>query len=103
TLSALLVGWMRPGRGIGRATFAPAAVLMFSPRIFYQLQVGWIEPFVVLTLCATVFCAARGWRTAAAIMLGLFCASKQYAFFTAPAALLLIPRPWTGRELVRWA
>jgi hypothetical protein len=101
TLSALLIGWMRPGRS-GRDTFIPAAMLMFSPRIFYQLQVGWIEPLVVLTLCATIFCAARGWRTVAAVMLGLLCASKQYAFFAAPAALLLIPRRWTTREIARW-
>jgi hypothetical protein len=77
-------------------------MLMFSPRIFYQLQVGWIEPFVVLTLCATVFCAARGWRTAAAVMLGLLCASSSTRFFAAPAALLLVPRPWTTREIARW-
>jgi hypothetical protein len=103
TFSAMLLGFLRPGR-TGRETLVPATMLLFSPRIFYQLQVGWIEPFVVLTLCATVFCAARGWPIATAAMLGLFCASKQYAFFAALAALLLlIPRPWTVREIARWA
>jgi hypothetical protein len=102
TISALLIGWMRSGCA-GRDTFIPAAVLMFAPRIFYQLQVGWTEPFVVLTLSAALFCATRGWPIAAAVLLGLFFASKQYAFFAAPAALLLLPRPWNVRGVAKWA
>jgi hypothetical protein len=99
TLAALLIAYMRPGA----PAFVWAAMVMFAARIFYMLQVAWIEPFVALLLAATVFFAMRKRYTLAAVALGLFLVSKQYALFTIPVALLLIPRPWNWRTLARWA
>jgi uncharacterized membrane protein len=97
-LSALLIGFMRPSRD----SFLAAAALLFSPRLFYQLQVAWIEPFVLLMLSATVFFAIRKRAALAAAAFGLFVVSKQYAIFAIPAAWLLQSRLIGTRRLINW-
>ena len=96
--AAILLAYASP-KTIG---FAPAVMLLFLPDTFRRLQLAWIEPFAVLILCATVFFAARKCFIFAAIALGLFYASKQYTPFTAPAALLLLPRPWRWRDVLKF-
>ena len=66
-----------------------AMLLLFTPRIFMIVEMAWTEPFVVLLLCATVWCAARMPRLTP-YMFGLFLASKQYLIFAVPLAALLI-------------
>ena len=65
-----------------------AALYLFTPRNLFVLQQSWTEPFVVLFLAATVWCAARHPRVAPYV-LGLFLAVKQYAVLALPLALLI--------------
>ena len=82
------------GRGVHghhapRALGALAAGLyLFTPRNLFVLEQSWTEPFVVLFLAATVWCAARHPRVAPYV-LGLFLAVKQYAVLALPLALLI--------------
>lgn len=81
-LAAALLAYARPSL----LSFAAAIMLLSMPRLFFVLEQSWTEPFVVLLLAATVFCALRlPW--AMPVALGLFIASKQYV----PAALVLVP------------
>jgi hypothetical protein len=102
TIAALLLGFARPLRGAGYAQFAPPILLLFTPGVFWMLENAWIEPLLVLMFSATVFFAARRCLNLAAATLGLFFVGKQYAPFAAPAAMLLMPRGWRLRQLVRW-
>jgi len=89
TLSGALIAYARPG-----ALAALAATLfLFTPRVFFVLEQGWTEPFVLLALCATVFAAIRSPKQVP-LFFGLFLASKQYAFLACPALALLLPRPF---------
>jgi 4-amino-4-deoxy-L-arabinose transferase-like glycosyltransferase len=91
TLAGLLIASCRPGRTAALA----AVLLLFTPRAFFILGRGWTEPFVVLMLAATVFCACRGWKLLP-VALGLLLASKQYMVLAIPLAYLLVPgwRDW---------
>ena len=93
-LAALLIGTCRPGR------LAPlaAALFLFTPRTFFVLEQGWTEPYVVLMLAATVWCACRA-PALTPLALGLLLAIKQYTLVAAPLALLLYPGSW--REAAR--
>jgi hypothetical protein len=84
TLAGALIGYSRPG-----VIAAGAAVLMlFTPRVFLILEVGWTEPVVVLLLAATVFAAMRSPR-AMPVVYGLLLAVKQYLVFALPVGYLL--------------
>jgi hypothetical protein len=60
-------------------------------------EMGWTEPFVVLTLAGTLFCACRFPR-ATPYALGLLLASKQYTVFIVPLAALLLVNPFRWRD-----
>jgi hypothetical protein len=91
TLAGVLIAYCRPGRVAALA----AVLLLFTPRAFFILGRGWTEPFVVLMVAATVFCACRGLRLLPAA-LGLLLATKQYLVVALPLAYLLVapPRRW---------
>jgi hypothetical protein len=61
------------------------------------IELAWTEPFVILFLAATVFCAVR-WPKGLPWAFGLFLASKQYTIFALPLGVLLLPRPIWRRE-----
>jgi hypothetical protein len=87
-LLAMLVGGVLVA-AIGRFTRSAlllAAVLLFTPRTFYVLEMGWTEPLSAMLLAATLLMALR-WPGVTALALGLFVASKQYL----PVALLVMP------------
>jgi hypothetical protein len=84
TLAAGFMAFTRGGRLGGLA----AALYLFTPRNLFVLEQSWTEPFVVLFLAATVWCAARHPRVTPYV-LGLFLAVKQYAVLTLPLALLI--------------
>jgi hypothetical protein len=88
-LSAIFIAYARPGSRIG---VAAASLLLFTPRVFFVLEQGWTDPFVLLGLAAVVFVALR---TSKALpwVLGLAFAVKQYTLFMVPAAWQLLPRP----------
>jgi hypothetical protein len=73
-----------------------AVLFLFAPRSFFVLGRGWTEPFVVLFLAATIFCACRC-RRLLPVALGLLFASKQYLVLAAPLVWLLIDGPSRGR------
>ncbi|MCY0996977.1 hypothetical protein OWM54_07450 [Myxococcus sp. MISCRS1] len=87
-LAAGLMAWTRGGRlGAGAA-----ALYLLTPRGFFVLEQSWTEPFLVLLLSATVFCAVRFPR-ALPYVFGLTLAIKQHTVFLLPLALLLLPEP----------
>jgi len=94
TLAGAFLTYARPGR-LG---FGAAALLLFTPRVFHILDQGWTEPYVVLLLATTIFCARRAPR-AIPFALGLFLSSKQYLLFALPLTPLLLPAPLRWREL----
>lgn len=59
------------------------SALLFSPLTFVVEYLCWTEPLVLMTLCATVYGAARR-RWWLPIALGLFLATKQYNFLALP-------------------
>jgi hypothetical protein len=94
TLAGALIAYARPvGKSIPSArAVAAAAVLLFTPRGFFVIEAGWIEPVAILMLAAVVFCACRRgrmWGIALAISLGLLLASKQYLVLALPLVLLI--------------
>lgn len=93
TLSAALLAYARPGI----LSMLAALLLLFTPRVFMIAELAWTEPFVVLLLCATVFCACRLPR-ATPYALGLLFASKQYMIFAAPLAVLLLDGSFSWRR-----
>jgi hypothetical protein len=86
--AAGLIGTIRPGR----VSKAAAVLLLFSPRAFYVLEMGWTEPFAVLLAAATVFCASRGLLRPLPVALGLFFSVKQHLVLTALVTPLLFGR-----------
>ena len=91
-VTALLIGTCRPGR----LAPAAAALFLFTPRTFMVLEQGWTEPYVVLLLAATVWCACRA-PALTPLALGLFFAIKQYAILVVPLTVLLAPGSWRER------
>lgn len=85
--------------GRGRFPVLAAALLLFTPRIFFVLGRAWSEPFAVMLLAATIFCAARQskWLPVA---LGLFLATKQYLILAVPLTFFLLPAGWKWRDWV---
>lgn len=90
TLGAALIANIRPGP-IGPLA---AALYLFTPRTFFVLEQSWTEPFVVLFLAATVFCAVRLPRVLP-YALGLLLAVKQYTVLAVPVVPLLVGPQWT--------
>jgi hypothetical protein len=95
TLAGVLIAFCRPGRIAALA----ALLLLFTPRGFFILGRAWTEPFVVLMLAATVFCACRRSR-ALPLALGLMLATKQYLVFAVPLVALL-SGTWEARRIAR--
>jgi hypothetical protein len=98
TLAALCMATARRGP-VGPLA---AALFLFTPRNLFVLEQSWTEPFVVLFLAVTVWCAARLPRLAP-FVLGLFLAVKQYAVLALPLALLIGRPPMSWRGLARTA
>ncbi|HEY2994711.1 MAG TPA: hypothetical protein VGM22_18005 [Methylomirabilota bacterium] len=93
-LAALLIGTCRPG------ALVAAALFLFTPRMALVLEQGWTEPYVVLLLAATVWCALRA-PALVPVALGLFFAVKQYTVLAAPLVVLLYPGPAPWRDAAR--
>lgn len=85
---------------LGREAKLAAYIFLFTPRVFYLLELSWTEPIVVLFLTATIYCAIHHPRWLP-FMLGLLFASKQYLLFLIPLTLLLIPPKSSWRNWVR--
>jgi 4-amino-4-deoxy-L-arabinose transferase-like glycosyltransferase len=79
-----------------------AILLLFAPRSFFVLCRGWTEPFAVLCLALTIFCALR-YRKLLPIALGLLLASKQYLVLALPLVALLVDIPDRWRNSMKLA
>jgi len=71
-----------------RLSILAAAIFLSTPAMIPVLRMGWTEPYVVLLLAVTVFCACRAPRLFP-WALGLLIAVKQYAIFAALGVFLL--------------
>jgi hypothetical protein len=91
--TAALMAYAHPGR----SARVGAVLLLFTPRIFLVYEQGWTEPFVVLAVAATMFCAARRPRMLP-IALAALIAVKQYAVLVLPLLWLLLPRRIDGQR-----
>jgi hypothetical protein len=76
TAAGALISALRPGPIAGAA----ACLYLFTPRIFYILEMAWTDTLVVLGLAAAMFSACRFPRTLPYVY-GLFLAIKQYLVF----------------------
>ncbi len=85
TAAGAFLAYARPGRVAALA----AAVMLFSPRAFFVLQMSWTEPLLVMLLAAALFAAVRAPRVLP-IALGVLLASKQYLALMVPAVWLLV-------------
>ena len=95
TMSGFFMAYARPSR----VSMIAAVVFLFTPRVFYLLELGWTEPLVVLLLTATIFCAWRAPRLLP-FALGLLFAVKQYAVLTAPFVFFLLPGPFKMKDFL---
>ena len=89
--TALAAGFMAYARG-GRLGAGAAALYLLTPRGFFVLEQSWTEPFLVMLLSASLFCALRFPR-ALPYVFGLMLAVKQHTVFLVPLAFLLVPEP----------
>ena len=94
TLAAALMAYARPGL---LGAFA-AGIFLFTPRVFFVLEQGWTEPYVVLLLSFTIFCACRAPKLLP-YALGLLFAIKQYMLFAVPLVFLLTPAPFRWKDV----
>ena len=82
-----------------------AAALLLAPRVVFQLEQGWTEPFPILLLAATVATALRR-PPLAWLPLGLLIASKQHMLLALAFVSMLVPAPLPGIDTtsrwVRW-
>ena len=84
-----LCGWRRGASGTSeRQASLAALLLLFTPRVFFQLEQGWTEPFMVVLLAATV---ATADTRASRPLAGLLVAVKQYLIVALPLMPLLWP------------
>jgi hypothetical protein len=88
-LAGLLIGYSRPGI-VARLA---AALLLFTPRMFFILGRAWTEPFTVMLLAGTVFLACRHSRLLP-VALGLLFATKQYMVLAVPISFFLLAPGW---------
>jgi len=95
-LAGVFLALMRPDR-IGALA---AALLLFSPRVFFVVEQGWTEPFAILLLAAMVACARR-WPRALPLALGLLLAVKQTMVFIPLLAFLLVGGMGGWRDWLR--
>jgi hypothetical protein len=111
-LGALVLGAMLIGYATSsRLSMLAAAMILFTPRVFFVVEQGWTESFAVCWLGATVF-ALRQRVPGGPLALGLLCAVKQHlaiaialyplgeparsrrAILTAAAVVLLVTLPF---------
>ena len=70
-LAAALIVRLRPGRAASLAAY----LLLFTPRVFFVVEQSWTEPFVLVGVVLTVYCALHHPRWTP-LALGLLLASK---------------------------
>jgi hypothetical protein len=95
TLAAVFIARSRPGT---HAMLA-ALLFLFTPRTLFVVHRAWTDSFVVMLTAAVVYCALRKPKYLY-VAAGLYCCVKQHMFIGAPALLLLLPQPWSWRQVI---
>ena len=86
------VGGLLASFGWTRHAMLSATVLLTTPRILFEIEQGWTEPFVILMLVLMTVALRRGGRYAA-LATGLGMAVKQYLAVALLIAPVMGPRP----------
>jgi hypothetical protein len=97
TLAGGLLAYARTGY----SGAAAACLLLLTPPVFYIAWFGWSDPVVLLCTAMVVFCACRMPRLLPWAV-GLMLVSKQHMILAAPAALLLLPKPWQIKTAIQF-
>ncbi len=97
TIAGAAIGYSRRGA----ISMLGAVLFLTTPRTLFMLEDGFTELQVSMLLAVMIFAACRGWRVTA-VLLGLLIAGKQYLIIAAPCAVLMMPRPWNWRAVLRW-
>jgi hypothetical protein len=92
-ISGLFIGYSRPGLIAKLA----AALLLFTPRVFFVIGRAWTEPFTIMLLAATVWLACRRSRLLP-VAFGLLLATKQYMVLAVPISFFLLRPGWRWRD-----
>jgi hypothetical protein len=85
TLAGAFIGYARPTKH----SVLWVALLLFTPRLFFAVVVGWTEAMLCMAMALTVFCALRQPLKSTSVALGILLALKQYTFFLLPLSALL--------------
>jgi hypothetical protein len=100
TMAAVaLAAWLLARSKSGPQASIAALLILFTPRTFYVVHRAWTDPFVVMLTACVVYAAIRAPKYLY-VAAGLYCCVKQHMFIGAPALLLLLPRPWSWRQVV---
>jgi hypothetical protein len=97
TCAGALMAYSRPGK----LSAAIATLFLFTPRVFFVLEQGWTDPFLVLLASGTVFAAIRrpAWVP---WLFGLLVVVKQYAVLALGFSWVL-QRPFEWRAFAQKA
>jgi hypothetical protein len=98
SVAAVLIARTRPQRTFGVQAMLAALIFLFTPRTYFVAHRAWTDPFVVMLTALVAYAALRRpkWLYVAA---GLYCCVKQHMFIAAPALILMLPRPWSLRQI----
>jgi hypothetical protein len=96
-LASVLLAYSR----MNRASFLGAVLLLAIPRTFLVIEQSWTEPFQVVLLAATLFCACR-LPVLLPVIFGLMLVSKQYMPAAAVLGFLLVPMDSRSRKWLAW-
>jgi len=91
--------------GKSRLSIAATLLFLFTPRIFYIVEMGWTDPLIVLCLATTVFYASRNSKFLP-YALGLFLATKQFlifSFIALPALFKAVSPQYNTRRILQSA
>jgi hypothetical protein len=97
-LSGILITFAR----LGRLSKVAAVFLLFTPIFPLMLYCGWTDVYPVLMLALVWFCHNRS-RRFLPYAVGLLLVSKQYMVLIAPLTILLLPHPWSLRNIISFA
>ncbi len=92
-LAALALGAVAIALAGGMTSVAvlAMALLLFTPRVFFELEQAWTEPLLVLWLGVALWAWRERWLRVAMVAIALLVTVKQYLILAVPLACLLPP------------
>lgn len=90
-LASLVIGSgaIAAAGGVTRVSVLAVGLLLFTPRVLFQLEQAWTEPLLVLWFGLALWGWRRQWMRLAMTALALSIAVKQYLIVAAPLAWLM--------------